>query len=154
MAGADGERISGLREFGRRLGVAFQCADDVLGIRGRTARSGRPVGADLAARKKSLPVVAALSGEGAAAERLRALYAATHPLDEQEVDLARELVEEAAGPPSRRPASGVGRAARPVVGAAHPDAYRQLRDMTSWSSQRTVLGEVGREGHRAPAPGR
>ncbi|WDV53809.1 polyprenyl synthetase family protein [Streptomyces coeruleorubidus] len=135
LAGADSERVRGLREFGRRLGVAFQCADDVLGIWGRTARSGKPVGADLAARKKSLPVVAALSGEGAAAERLGALYASTRPLDEQDVALARELVEEAGGrqaaeQEARRQVSAALRAlswAQPT-----PDAYRQLHDI-AWA---------------------
>jgi geranylgeranyl diphosphate synthase type I len=135
LAGADAERVRGLREFGRRLGVAFQCADDVLGIWGRTSRSGKPVGADLAARKKSLPVVAALSGEGTAAERLRALYAATHPLDERDVALARALVEEAGGreaaeQEARRQVSAALRAlswARPT-----PDTYRQLQDI-AWA---------------------
>ncbi|MEU3937848.1 polyprenyl synthetase family protein [Streptomyces sp. NPDC029044] len=135
LAGADRERVRGLREFGRRLGVAFQCADDVLGIWGRTARSGKPVGADLAARKKSLPVVAALSGEGAAAERLRELYAATHPLDERDIALARGLVEEAGGreaaqQEARRQVSAALRAlawAQPT-----PDAYRQLQEI-AWA---------------------
>ncbi|MFD5476029.1 polyprenyl synthetase family protein [Streptomyces hawaiiensis] len=135
LAGADSERVRGLREFGRRLGVAFQCADDVLGIWGRSARSGKPVGADLAARKKSLPVVAALGGEGAAAERLRAVYATTHPLDEQDIDLARELVEDAGGreaaeQEARRQVSAALRAlswARP-----DPDSYRQLQDI-AWA---------------------
>ncbi|MDT0387525.1 polyprenyl synthetase family protein [Streptomyces dubilierae] len=135
LAGADSERVRGLREFGRRLGVAFQCADDVLGIWGRTARSGKPVGSDLAARKKSLPVVAALAGEGAAAERLRALYAAAHPLDERDVALARSLVEEAGGreaaeQEARRQVSAALRAlswARPT-----PDTYRQLQDI-AWA---------------------
>ncbi|MFF8671344.1 polyprenyl synthetase family protein [Streptomyces sp. NPDC015242] len=135
LAGADAERVRGLREFGRRLGVAFQCADDVLGIWGRTSRSGKPVGSDLAARKKSLPVVAALNGQGAAAERLRALYAATHPLDERDVALARDLVEEAGGrdaaeQEARRQVSAALRAlswARPT-----PDVYRQLQDI-AWA---------------------
>ncbi|MFJ3442750.1 polyprenyl synthetase family protein [Streptomyces sp. NPDC086081] len=135
LAGADAERVRGLREFGRRLGVAFQCADDVLGIWGRTSRSGKPVGSDLAARKKSLPVVLALSGEGAAAERLRALYATARPLDERDVTLARALVEEAGGreaaeQEARRQVSAALRAlswARPT-----PDTYRQLQDI-AWA---------------------
>ncbi|MGI5372447.1 polyprenyl synthetase family protein [Streptomyces iakyrus] len=135
LAGADGERVRGLREFGRRLGVAFQCADDVLGIWGRSARSGKPVGADLAARKKSLPVVAALSSQGAAAERLRALYAAAHPLDEQDITLVRGLVEEAGGreaaeQEARRQVSAALRAlswAQPT-----PDTYRQLQEI-AWA---------------------
>ncbi|BCL26678.1 polyprenyl synthetase family protein [Streptomyces aurantiacus] len=135
LAGADDERVGGLREFGRRLGVAFQCADDVLGIWGRTTRSGKPVGADLAARKKSLPVVAALAGGGPAAERLRDLYASPRPMDEQDVALARQLVETAGGrqaaqDEARRQMSAALRAlsyARPSA-----DAYRQLQEI-AWA---------------------
>ncbi|MGW5787028.1 polyprenyl synthetase family protein [Streptomyces sp. NPDC003757] len=97
LAGADAVRVGRLREFGRSLGVAFQCTDDILGIWGRSARSGKPVGADLAARKKSLPVVAALAARGPAAERLRELYRTPHRPEATDVDLARRLVEEAGG---------------------------------------------------------
>ncbi|MFE6488327.1 polyprenyl synthetase family protein [Streptomyces sp. NPDC057757] len=97
LAGADGERVSGLREFGWRLGVAFQCGDELLGLWGRTARSGKPVGADLAARKKSLPVVAACARDDSGVEELRLLYSTPRPPDDQEVGLARELVEKADG---------------------------------------------------------
>ncbi|MEV0241520.1 polyprenyl synthetase family protein [Streptomyces sp. NPDC050674] len=135
LAGADGERVRGLREFGRRLGVAFQCADDLLGIWGRSTRSGKPVGADLMARKKSLPVVAALAGTDSAAERLRALYASAHPLDEQDVARARELVEKAGG---RQAAEEEARrqmsAALRALSCAQPtaDAYRQLQEI-AWA---------------------
>ncbi|MFJ2264060.1 polyprenyl synthetase family protein [Streptomyces sp. NPDC087844] len=135
LAGADDERVAGLREFGRRLGVAFQCADDVLGIWGRTTRSGKPVGADLAARKKSLPVVAALAGACPAAERLRELYEAPRPLDEQDVVTARELVEKAGG---RQAALDVAHremsAALRALSCARPtaDAYRQMQEI-AWA---------------------
>ncbi|MEV7196416.1 polyprenyl synthetase family protein [Streptomyces sp. NPDC093510] len=139
LAGADSGRVRGLREFGRRLGVAFQCADDVMGIWGRAARSGKPVGADLAARKKSLPVVAALAGSCSAAERLRSLYRSPHPLDAQEVQLAGELVEKAGGrqaaeEEARRQMSAALRAlshARPTA-----DAYRQLQEIASMMIRR------------------
>ncbi|MFG3104893.1 polyprenyl synthetase family protein [Streptomyces sp. NPDC048182] len=132
LAGAGADRVAGLREFGRRLGVAFQCADDVLGIWGRTARSGKPVGADLAARKKSLPVVAALAAPGASAARLRELYRAPHPPTEADVELAGRLVAEAGG---RRAAEAEAQrhltAALRSLERAHPshDAARQLRDI-------------------------
>lgn len=135
LAGAGAGRVGGLREFGRRLGVAFQCADDVLGIWGRTARSGKPVGADLAARKKSLPVVAALAARGPAAGRLRALYRAPHPLTGDDIALARHLIEEAGG---RRAAEDEARrqltAALRALSRARPtaDAYRQLHDI-AWA---------------------
>jgi 4-hydroxy-3-methylbut-2-enyl diphosphate reductase len=46
-------------EFGRRLGLAFQIRDDVLGIWGTDAEAGKPTGSDIRRRKKSLPVVLA-----------------------------------------------------------------------------------------------
>ena len=47
------------REFGRHLGVAFQLTDDLLGTWGDPELTGKPVHADLAARKLTLPVTAA-----------------------------------------------------------------------------------------------
>ncbi|MGH3482188.1 MAG: polyprenyl synthetase family protein [Nocardioidaceae bacterium] len=64
------------REFGRHLGVAFQLTDDLLGIWGDPALTGKPVHADLATRKLTLPVAAALTSGTSAGEKLRALYAA------------------------------------------------------------------------------
>lgn len=139
LGGADTVRVDGLREFGRHLGVAFQCADDILGIWGRTAHSGKPVGADLAARKKSLPVVAALAAPGTAAGRLRELYRAPHPLGNADVDLARRLVEEAGG---RQAAEEEARrqmaAALRSLSLARPtaDAYRQLHDIARAMTRR------------------
>ena len=60
--------------FGRQAGLAFQLIDDVIGIWGDPAPTGKPAGADLAARKKSLPVVAALASGTAAAAELAELY--------------------------------------------------------------------------------
>ncbi|WP_240796203.1 polyprenyl synthetase family protein [Streptomyces sp. RFCAC02] len=53
-------QVAALRRFGTHLGMAFQLADDLLGIWGDPRVTGKPAGADLAVRKKSLPVVAAL----------------------------------------------------------------------------------------------
>lgn len=62
-AGAGAEEVAALDGFGRQAGLAFQLIDDVIGIWGDPRHTGKPVGADLAARKKSLPVVAALTSE-------------------------------------------------------------------------------------------
>ena len=63
----------GLAGFGAHAGLAFQLTDDLLGIWGSPAVTGKPVRSDLRARKKSLPVVAALqAGTPAAAATVRA----------------------------------------------------------------------------------
>ena len=52
--------VEHLRWYARALGLAFQIGDDLLGIWGETAETGKPVAADLRRRKKSLPVVYAM----------------------------------------------------------------------------------------------
>jgi geranylgeranyl diphosphate synthase, type I len=82
-----------LRVFGRRLGVAFQLVDDLLGIWGDPETTGKPVYADLRRRKKSLPVVAALTSDTAAGDELATLYHRDLPLADDELLRAAELVE-------------------------------------------------------------
>jgi geranylgeranyl diphosphate synthase type I len=65
--------IDALAAFGLQLGVAFQAIDDVLGIWGDPAVTGKPAASDLRERKKSLPVAIALGAGGADAERLRTI---------------------------------------------------------------------------------
>ena len=83
--------------FGRAVGLAFQHVDDLLGIWGDPAVTGKPVYSDLQNRKKSLPVVTALCSGTAAGADLAALYARREPLDETELARAASLVEAAGG---------------------------------------------------------
>jgi len=75
LAAAPADVVRALDTFGRELGLAFQLVDDLLGIWGSTATTGKPVGADLRARKKSLPVVAAMASGTPAGRELREIYA-------------------------------------------------------------------------------
>ena len=95
--GAPPELAMGLAGFGAHAGLAFQLTDDLLGIWGAPEVTGKPVRADLRARKKSLPVVAALSAGHAPRSELAALLARTEPLSEDDLLLAAGLVEEAGG---------------------------------------------------------
>ncbi|WP_086828227.1 family 2 encapsulin nanocompartment cargo protein polyprenyl transferase [Allokutzneria sp. NRRL B-24872] len=91
------EQVRSLRDFGDHLGLAFQLADDLLGIWGDPRRTGKPVHSDLTNGKKSLPVVAALSSGTPAARELAALYLREQPLSEVERARAAELIELAGG---------------------------------------------------------
>ncbi|WP_408056912.1 family 2 encapsulin nanocompartment cargo protein polyprenyl transferase [Streptomyces huasconensis] len=73
-AGGGPEEVDALDGFGREAGLAFQLIDDVIGIWGDPGHTGKPAGADLTARKKSLPVVAALASGTPAAAELAAMY--------------------------------------------------------------------------------
>jgi octaprenyl-diphosphate synthase len=54
-----GARVT-FREFGERLGVAFQVVDDVFDYLGDPEVTGKPMGSDLAEGKITLPLIAAL----------------------------------------------------------------------------------------------
>jgi geranylgeranyl diphosphate synthase type I len=91
------QQVEHLRRFGEQLGLAFQLVDDLLGIWGDPARTGKPVFSDLEHRKKSAPVVAALSSPTAAGLELAELYRRDRPLTGDELVHAAELVEAAGG---------------------------------------------------------
>ena len=62
---------------GRELGLAFQVRDDLLGIWGDPAATGKPVGADIKRKKKSMPIVHLFQqADGREREWLRNAYAA------------------------------------------------------------------------------
>jgi geranylgeranyl diphosphate synthase type I len=97
LAEAPPETVTALSTYGEEMGLAFQLVDDLLGIWGETAVTGKPVGADLRARKKSLPITYALTQDCPAARELE-LWLATDDADrDADVLLAAALVEVAGG---------------------------------------------------------
>ncbi|WP_372669087.1 family 2 encapsulin nanocompartment cargo protein polyprenyl transferase [Amycolatopsis kentuckyensis] len=91
------EAVARFGEFGRSVGLAFQHVDDLLGIWGDPEETGKPVFSDLQNRKKSLPVVTALTSGTAAGAELAGLYAGTDPFTDAELARAAALVAEAGG---------------------------------------------------------
>ncbi|MGW3423884.1 polyprenyl synthetase family protein [Streptomyces phaeochromogenes] len=138
--GADEVQAAELGSFGRSLGLAFQHVDDLLGIWGDPGATGKPAGADLHARKKSLPVVAALGSDGREAAELAELYARDPALDDADIlRRAASLVERAGG---RQRVGGLAR--RHLTEALdHLDATRlpasdtrPLRTLAAWLALR------------------
>ncbi len=112
--------------FGRELGFAFQIQDDLLGIWGDPAVTGKPAGSDIVHRKKSLPVAYGL----ARSQTLRALYAEEQlqvdvVIAELERSGARTYAEELAAQHHQRALNAL--AATGQRGAAL-DALRELAD--------------------------
>jgi geranylgeranyl diphosphate synthase type I len=87
VGGADAAMSTALFDFGQNLGLAFQIQDDVLGIWGEPAMTGKPAAADLYRHKLSLPVIHALRG-AEEREMLGQLYRKQSTSDE---DVARML---------------------------------------------------------------
>jgi geranylgeranyl diphosphate synthase type I len=96
LVGSEDSRVPGrLRELGLALGLAFQIRDDILGVWGDSALTGKPTGSDIARRKKTYPLVfAGEKTEGGLGERLRQLCAAPR-LDPGQVQAVVSLLEEA-----------------------------------------------------------
>lgn len=90
VAGAEARRRNSLREFGRHAGLAFQMQDDVLGIWGDPDVTGKPAGADIARRKKTLPLLHGMERS----EALRSLIA-RDALSDADVREATSLLGEA-----------------------------------------------------------
>lgn len=64
------DRANLFREFGLNLGIAFQIHDDILGIWGNPAVTGKSIATDIISRKKSLPVLYGLEKSST----LRSIY--------------------------------------------------------------------------------
>jgi geranylgeranyl diphosphate synthase type I len=93
FGGGRPDQVEHLRSFGEQVGLAFQFADDLLGIWGDPEVTGKPVYSDLQNRKKSLPVVAALTSDTPAARELDSLYHTERQLTGADLARAAELIE-------------------------------------------------------------
>ncbi len=98
LVGAGTDTAVQMRAFGAELGLAFQLTDDLLGLWGDPATTGKPVLSDLRCRKKSVPVVHALTSGTPEGARLGELYAQPEPLDEGQLHEAAELVARSGSP--------------------------------------------------------
>ncbi len=125
LDGAPESVSDALEAFGAELGVAFQLADDLLGIWGDPAATGKPAMSDLRSRKMSLPVVAALDSGTPEAAKLADLYARPDPAEDDLAEAAA-LVEAAGGRAwaELEAENRVQRAAGHLLGARLPDSVR------------------------------
>ena len=62
IAGADEVQLKALNEYGNKLGLAFQIADDILDIEGDESEIGKPVGSDVNNQKSTYPKLLGLGG--------------------------------------------------------------------------------------------
>jgi geranylgeranyl diphosphate synthase type I len=92
VAGSD--RAAAYRHFGRELGISFQIEDDILGIWGEEALTGKSTTGDILTRKKTLPVLYALAQSSPAAAQLRAYYTREAPLTPDDLPAILSLLDE------------------------------------------------------------
>ena len=90
LGGAEDAGQEAYRAFGHYLGLAFQVQDDILGIWGDEALTGKSAASDLIEGKNSLPVLAGMGAKGNFAARWK-----QGPIRAEEVqELARVLASE------------------------------------------------------------
>lgn len=92
IGGADESTQEKFRQFGDHLGLAFQVQDDILGIWGDEALTGKSAASDLVEGKNSLPILFGLEQNGPFAKRWK-----QGPIHADEVnEAARQLEKEGA----------------------------------------------------------
>jgi heptaprenyl diphosphate synthase len=145
MSGAEEPVVNVLAQYGERIGVAFQLADDVLDIASDGTESGKTPGTDLREGVPTLPVLrlremAARGGPGAAADReLVALLDGDLSDDARHAEALARLREHPALRQARSDALSYAYAAREAL-APLPDnaARRALADLCDAVADRTA----------------
>ena len=135
FSGCDAQTVEIMREYGERLGMAFQLADDLIDVSSDAEDLGKTPGTDLREGKRTLPVLYALASTDPADARLRELLQSElrdQALLDEALGLLRGAPGHGAGPRThrRRRHRGAGRP-RPAArqrgqgGAAGPGDQRR-----------------------------
>ncbi|MEV6773210.1 polyprenyl synthetase family protein [Nocardia sp. NPDC051030] len=134
LAGADPDLIAAYREFGTDIGIAFQLRDDLLGVFGDPAITGKPSGDDLREGKHTVLIAEALQRaddtDPAAATLIRTSLG-TDVTPDQVAELRTLLAELGAVDAVEARITSLTDQALTALDAstATPDAKRQLRAM-------------------------
>jgi len=70
LGGGQAGALRALRQFGQRIGLAFQIKDDLLNVEGQAHLMGKGIGTDARRKKATYPALFGLEGSRKAAERL------------------------------------------------------------------------------------
>jgi geranylgeranyl diphosphate synthase, type I len=129
LAGGGPALIDGLRAVGDPLGRAFQVRDDLLGVFGVSARTGKSTASDLAEGKRTLLVAEAMVRLDASGRAELTAALGDPDLDEPTADRLRELLE----------SSGARRAAEDYVDTSIADARAAIAGLEIDDETRAVL---------------
>ncbi len=123
-AGAPPRIEQALGDYGRRLGMAFQVADDLLDFTASEAQIGKPVLSDLKEGHLTLPILHAVEREPSAAPLVEEILE-TGELDAERSREVLELVRRTGGlDAAREVASTHAEGARRALEALAPSRYR------------------------------
>lgn len=126
LAGGDEQLRSALTAYGVPLGEAFQLRDDLLGVFGDPATTGKPAGDDLAEGKRTVLVALALASASPTDAR-RLETALGQPLSGREVADLQRLIERS---------------------GAHAQVEKRIEDLTAEAMRALALAPVTDEARR------
>ena len=134
FSGCDADTVEIMREYGERLGMAFQLADDLIDVSSEADDLGKTPGTDLREGKRTLPVLYALASTDPADARLREL------LQSELRDQA--LLDEALGLLRVHPAMEQAREHTSAVATAAQDVLDPLPDGEAKTALRALATSV------------
>ncbi|HUI90484.1 MAG TPA: polyprenyl synthetase family protein [Anaerolineales bacterium] len=128
LGSRDDETIEQYCLFGRDLGLAFQVQDDLLGIWGDEALTGKSAASDLVDGKNSLPILFGINQRGEFAKR----WSLSPVLPDEVADIAQILVHEGAQEYTERAAERLTNQALATLERINPknDAGKALVELT------------------------
>jgi geranylgeranyl diphosphate synthase type I len=94
LAGADAAQAAALAAFGHPLGMAFQLRDDVLGVFGDAAATGKPSGDDLREGKRTVLIAYAREALAPGARRIVDELIGDPDLDAEQIASLQETIVE------------------------------------------------------------
>ncbi|CAG7596988.1 polyprenyl synthetase family protein [Leucobacter soli] len=94
LAGASREQEQALSDFGLPVGVAFQLRDDLLGVFGDSAVTGKPAGGDLTEGKRTVLVTLAREALPATQRRVFDEMLGDPRLDEQQIEMLQRTIRD------------------------------------------------------------
>ena len=139
LAEASLAQLAALRAFGLPLGVAFQLRDDLLGVFGDPAVTGKPAGDDLREGKRTVLVTLARQKLPASAARLFDELLGDDDLDEQQIGMLQTAVRD----------SGAVEQVERIIAHNVATATAAIADAPLARSARDELARPRRRGHPA-----
>ena len=140
-AGAKPEAERALSEYARRLGVAFQIADDVLDYRGDASSLGKSLGDDLAEGKLTLPIIIALErGSERGKALVREVIAKPHAVEREQFTQVMAALEEcgALDASLQRAQNEARAAAREIADLPETEAKWWMLELCEYAVKRNV----------------
>ena len=140
-AGAAPDSERALSEYARRLGVAFQIADDVLDYRGDAASLGKSLGDDLAEGKLTLPIIILLQrGSERAKALVREVLAKPHAVEREQFTQVMSALEEcgALDESLQRAQKEAQAAAREITDLPDSEAKKWMLELCEYAVKRSA----------------